>query len=140
MLIFGRSCFWVFVPGTPSALSSVSVAKWRLRSVFSILGSYAQFGHSITGLQIMGLLLVFVALGYNSIKIAMESSMPEKQRILQECVVSRLEADGIPAGSRRSLRGRGAMRLSLFGSTLDFGVLLKQKLCQTDGKVLLRAP
>jgi len=73
-------------------------ATMNARQVFSILGSYAQFGHSITGLQIMGLLLVFVALGYNSIKIAMESSMPEKQRILQEAAPE--DSDSRLTGSR----------------------------------------
>merc|ERR1719240_1051081 len=45
----------------------VFAATMNVRQVVSILISYAHYGHSITGLQILGLSLVFGALFYKSL-------------------------------------------------------------------------
>merc|ERR1719389_368597 len=45
----------------------VFAATMNVRQVVSILISYAKYGHSITGLQILGLLVIFGALFYKSL-------------------------------------------------------------------------
>merc|ERR1719238_2080850 len=44
----------------------VFAATMNVRQVVSILLSYAKYGHTITSLQVLGLMLVFAALFYKS--------------------------------------------------------------------------
>ena len=65
----------------------VFAATMNVRQVVSILISYAKYGHSITPLQVLGLLLVFAGLFYKSISGLLESpkdaSKGEKKPLLE---------------------------------------------------------
>merc|ERR1719401_3362700 len=58
----------------------VFAATMNVRQVVSIIISYIQFHHSITGLQVLGLLVVFLALFYKSLRglVSSASSSSEK--------------------------------------------------------------
>jgi adenosine 3'-phospho 5'-phosphosulfate transporter B2 len=60
----------------------VFAATMNVRQVVSILISYAKYGHSITSLQIIGLLLVFAALFYKSFAGLFSSNESEKKPLL----------------------------------------------------------
>merc|ERR1719333_533956 len=63
----------------------VFAATMNVRQVVSILISYAKYGHSITSLQILGLLLVFGGLFYKSLAgLYGESSKEEKKPLLEK--------------------------------------------------------
>ena len=65
----------------------VFAATMNVRQVVSILISYAKYGHSITPLQVLGLLLVFAGLFYKSISGLLDSpkdaSKGEKKPLLE---------------------------------------------------------
>jgi len=66
----------------------VFAATMNVRQVVSILISYAKYGHSITPMQIIGLVLVFAALFYKSISglydAPKEESKGEKKPLLEQ--------------------------------------------------------
>lgn len=69
----------------------VFAATMNVRQVVSILISYAKYGHSITSLQILGLVLVFAGLFYKSISGLMESKNPkEKQPLVGKDTVAKV--------------------------------------------------
>merc|ERR1719401_863651 len=61
----------------------VFAATMNLRQVVSILVSYATYHHHITGLQMIGLLLVFGGLGYKSALGLREAKIKEQQPIVR---------------------------------------------------------
>merc|ERR1719453_83733 len=63
----------------------VFAATMNVRQVVSILISYAKYGHSITSLQILGLLSVFAALFYKSyVGFVNEEKKGEKKALLEQ--------------------------------------------------------
>merc|ERR1712019_48674 len=60
----------------------VFAATMNVRQVVSILISYAKYGHSITALQIVGLVVIFGALFYKSFSGLFKSASGEKQALL----------------------------------------------------------
>merc|ERR1719378_594119 len=60
----------------------VFAATMNVRQVVSILISYAHYGHSITMLQVLGLIVIFSALFYKSFSGLFKSSSGEKQALL----------------------------------------------------------
>jgi len=56
----------------------VFAATMNVRQVVSILISYAKYGHSITALQVVGLVIIFGALFYKSLSGVMSSSAEKK--------------------------------------------------------------
>merc|ERR1719230_153296 len=63
----------------------VFAATMNVRQVVSILISYAKYGHSITSLQILGLLCVFTALFYKSgVGLLSDEKRGEKKALLEQ--------------------------------------------------------
>merc|ERR1719145_406318 len=63
----------------------VFAATMNVRQVVSILISYATYGHSITALQVIGLLLVFAGLFYKSYAgLVAEPEKKETEPLLKE--------------------------------------------------------
>jgi len=62
----------------------VFAATMNVRQVVSILISYAKYGHSITALQVVGLVIIFGALFYKSFSGLLVSSSDEKQPLVQK--------------------------------------------------------
>merc|ERR1719420_2839647 len=60
----------------------VFAATMNVRQVISILFSYAHYGHSITLLQIVGLLMVFGALFYKSLSAL---AVTKAQEVAKQC-------------------------------------------------------
>merc|ERR1719159_836068 len=62
----------------------VFAATMNVRQVVSILISYAKYGHSITMLQILGLIVIFGALFYKSFSGLLSSPAGEKQPLVSK--------------------------------------------------------
>jgi len=61
----------------------VFAATMNVRQVVSILISYAKYGHSITALQVVGLVIIFGALFYKSLSGLVSSPAAEKKPLLE---------------------------------------------------------
>merc|ERR550537_584014 len=62
----------------------VFAATMNVRQVVSILLSYAKYGHSITELQVLGLLLVFGGLFYKSFEGLLFAPVGEKKPLVSK--------------------------------------------------------
>merc|ERR1719356_1683244 len=62
----------------------VFAATMNVRQVVSILISYAKYGHSITALQIVGLVVIFGALFYKSFSGLLKSKDEQKPLLEQK--------------------------------------------------------
>jgi len=63
----------------------VFAATMNVRQVVSIIVSYVKYGHMITWLQVLGLMIVFAALFYKSLRgLWQEKKDPEKEALIQK--------------------------------------------------------